>query len=290
MIFSMWSKTKTRIGRSSAPLSVNGTMLTHTGCVRELNEDVVAYRLPARGGSVKEDMLALVADGMGGHAAGEVASALAAETIFNTYFAQNGSPAQRLTASLTNANKAIFDRGQSDPACNGMGTTCTILAIRDDQVFLGHVGDSRAYLLRDGKLRQISEDHSLVGQMVRDGLLTKEQAAKSPDRNIILRSLGNQPRVEPAVFRDGMQLNAGDVLLLCSDGLSDVVTDNVIETATRDLPPFEACQSLIESALTAGAPDNVSVGVFSVSADPTPASDAVRTTRPMVAPVNGAES
>jgi serine/threonine protein phosphatase PrpC len=281
-------RSKSQIAQTSRPLSVTGTMLTNTGCVREHNEDVVAYSIPAINGHAQQDMLALVADGMGGHAAGEVASGIAADTVLRLYYERKGSPTERLTASLTAANQAIYERSQADPACAGMGTTCTVLAISDGIAFLGHIGDSRAYLLHDGRIHQISEDHSLVAQMVRDGTLTEEEAAHSPDRNVILRALGNEARAKPAVWREGLPLSEGDVLLLCSDGLSDVVDDKKIEEIAGSLPPFEACQSLIDAALAAGGPDNVSVGVFAVGASPT-LKEQTRTTRPLPLAVNGGD-
>jgi serine/threonine protein phosphatase PrpC len=275
-----FKRATSKLTKAATPLSITGTMLTDTGCTREHNEDAVAFSLPNSKCSTDTKLLALVADGMGGHAAGEVASSIAAEVVFRLYFVGQGSPTERLFTSLSAANQAIYERAQHDPACLGMGTTCTVLAIHKGAAFLGHIGDSRAYLLRGAHLRQISEDHSLVAQLVRDGSLTKEQAARSPDRNVILRALGNEPRARPTVWREGLPLIAGDGLLLCSDGLSDVVEEREIEAAVRDLPPFEACRTLIDAALAAGGPDNISVGVFSVATCSTPGGD-VRATRPL---------
>jgi serine/threonine protein phosphatase PrpC len=255
-------------------------MLTDTGCVREHNEDAVAYSLPSSGRLAERELVALVADGMGGHAAGEVASSIAADIILRLYFEREGSPTERLSACLGAANRAIYERAQSDPACAGMGTTCTVLAIQGNAAFLGHIGDSRAYLLRRDRLQQISEDHSLVAQLVRDGVLTEEQAAQSPDRNVILRALGNEARAKPTVWREGLPLISGDAVVLCSDGLSDVVEQGRIEEIVRELPPFEACRTLIDAASAAGGPDNISVGVFSVTACTAQGSEA-RTTRPL---------
>jgi PPM family protein phosphatase len=284
-----FKRQKPKVEQASTPLSITGTMLTDTGRVREHNEDTVAYSLPNGGRLAERELLALVADGMGGHLAGEVASSIAADLVLRLYFERQGSPTERLVNCLSSANQAIYERGQSDPACSGMGTTCTVLAVRGNAAFLGHVGDSRAYLLRSGKLQQISEDHSLVAQMVRDGVLTEEQAAHSPDKNVILRALGNEARVKPTVWREGLPLIAGDALVLCSDGLSDVVEKAQIEEIVREKPPFDACQALIDAALAAGGPDNISVGVFAVAADQGPGSE-VRDTRPLSSPPNGALS
>ncbi len=264
----------------SGSLSVSGAMLTHPGLVRQNNEDVVAYVLPDAGeAAAVRGALALVADGMGGHAAGEVASAIAADTIRRLYYARDGAPGDVLQAAFAAANEAIYRRGMADPACAGMGTTCTVLAWRDGAAFLAHIGDSRAYLLRDGRLQQISEDHSLVAQLVRDGALTEEQAAKSPQRHVILRALGTEPIAAPAVWSQGMPLCPGDVFVLCSDGLSDLVDDGTIGGIVGRLAPPEACEALIEAALAAGGRDNVSVGVFAVTATRPRSEDEV-TTRP----------
>jgi protein phosphatase len=267
-----------------APLPVTGTMLSHPGRVRELNEDVVAYALAGEAGTpAGHRTLALVADGMGGHAAGEVASRIAADTVLRLYFELKGSPPEVLAKCLTAANRAIHDHSRTDPRCAGMGTTCTVLALRDGAAFLAHIGDSRAYLLSGGKLRQVSDDHSLVAQLVREGALTEEEAARSPERNVIMRALGTEPLAEPTIWRRGYPLQAGDTFVLCSDGLSDLVDDATIGETVGHLPPFEACQALIDAALTAGGTDNVSVGVFVVGGDRLPP-DGLRATRPVELP------
>lgn len=246
-------------------LAVAGAMLTHPGLVRRNNEDVVACVIPGEGTiAAGRGVLALVADGMGGHAAGEVAAAIAADTVRRLYYEREGSPGGVLKAAFAAADEAIRRRGRSDPACAGMGTTCTALALREDAAFLAHIGDSRAYLLRAGRLRQISEDHSLVARLVREGVLTREQAARSPQRHVILRALGTMPAAEPAVWSQGLPLCAGDVFVLCSDGLSDLVDDRAIGEIAGRLAPAGACAALIEAALAAGGIDNVAVGVLAI--------------------------
>jgi len=265
------------------PLSVTGTMLTHPGCVRQFNEDVVAYVLPTgRDSIIGRGAFALVADGMGGHAAGEVASWIAADAVRRLYYRLDGPPPRVLAKCLAAANRAIYQHSQSDASCAGMGTTCTVLALRDNTAYLSHIGDSRAYLLRDDKLRQISEDHSLVAQLVRDGAMTQDEAARSPQRNIILRALGTEPTARPLIWRKGLPLRAGDVFVLCSDGLSDLVDDSTIAATVTRLAPFEACQALIDAALAAGGTDNVSVGVLVVGQGCS-SPECSRTTRPLAA-------
>jgi protein phosphatase len=257
-------------------------MLGHPGRVRAVNEDVVAYVIPGEndpGGA--RGALALVADGMGGHAAGDVASRIAADTVVRLYYELDGRPADVLARCLGAANREIYERSLSDPDCAGMGTTCTVLAFRDDAAFLAHIGDSRAYLWRDRTLQQISEDHSLVAELVRRGELTPEEASHSPQRHVIVRALGT-PASTPSIWREGMRLLAGDVFVLCSDGLTDLVADATISETVAWLPPFDACRTLVDAALAAGGTDNISVGVFAIGADVPPPEP--RTTRPMPVP------
>ncbi len=250
-------------------LFVRGAMRSDPGCVRANNEDRVACVIPREGDLARgRGLLALVADGMGGHAAGEVASLIAAETVLRVYYEARGTPAERLAAGFAAANQAIRQRSRDDKSCTGMGTTCTALAVCDNQAFLAHIGDSRAYLLREGKIRQISDDDSLVGALVRAGAISADEAGKRPDRNVILKALGTAPLVEPAIWGNGMPLRSGDIFVLCSDGLSDLVDGARIAETARRLPPAGACEALIGAALEAGGHDNVSVGVFAVSDTP----------------------
>jgi serine/threonine protein phosphatase PrpC len=269
---------------SAAPgLRVSGTMLRHPGRVRAVNEDVVAYVIPGENDpGAARGALALVADGMGGHAAGDVASRIAAEMVVRLYYELDGSPADVLARCLAAANEAIYERSLSDPDCTGMGTTCTLLAFRDSVAFLAHIGDSRAYLWRDRTLQQISEDHSLVAELVRRGELTREEAAHSPQRHVIVRALGTTPTSTPSTWREGMPLLAGDVFVLCSDGLTDLVADATISETVARLSPFDACRALVDAALAAGGTDNISVGVFAIGTDAPPPEP--RTTRPMPVP------
>jgi len=147
-----------------------------------------------------------------------------------------------------------------------MGTTCTVLAFRDDQAWLAHIGDSRAYLLRGRTLTQLSEDQTLVAKLVSEGTLTQEEADHSPMHNVILQALGATPHIKPMIGAHGVQLQPGDVWILCSDGVYNMVPDaHMAEIASRMLPQ-EACNALIEAALEAGGHDNASLGIFSVTA------------------------
>lgn len=259
-------------GRKPAPAvrTLRGSMLSHPGLKRALNEDRAAYVLPRPGNGKGDgsDFLAIVADGMGGHAAGEIASAMAIDIVYRTYVTERGAPAATLKKGLRAANAAIYERAQNTPGCRGMGTTCTAVAVRDGRAYLGHVGDSRCYLLRNDSLHQLSEDHSLVSDLVRAGVISAEEGRTHPDRNIILRAIGTKPAVEVAAWSSGLPLKPGDVLLLCSDGLTDGVTDDIIRDILKQgRPPADTCRLLKDAALAAGGDDNITVGVFVAHGD-----------------------
>ncbi|MGD9656812.1 MAG: PP2C family serine/threonine-protein phosphatase [Methylocystis sp.] len=250
---------------NSASWRVVGAMRTDVGRVRSLNEDTVAFVAPAEEDpEAKRGLLALVADGMGGHAAGEVASALAAEVVRRVYFSLDKPPLEALRTAFEAANRAILDYAAKHPDCAGMGTTCTAIAVRDGCLWLAHVGDSRAYILRDGQLTQLSEDQTLHAQLVRDGVLTAEEAEKAPGGNVILQALGTREEISPELWSEGMPLRLGDRFILCSDGLSNLARDADIARIASRHPPREACAALIDAALAAGGHDNISVGVFVV--------------------------
>jgi serine/threonine protein phosphatase PrpC len=168
-----------------------------------------------------------------------------------------------------------------------MGTTCTALALNDGQAWLAHIGDSRAYLVRDGTPTQLSEDQTLVANLVREGKLTKEEAAHSPISNVIVQALGMGPEIEPIIWDKPLALSADDVIVLCSDGLSGELSDDAIADAAGRLPPREACEALIGAALAAGGRDNISVGVLRAALDAEQAPGSGQTTRPMRVPTAG---
>jgi PPM family protein phosphatase len=270
-------------------MQIIGAMRTDPGLVRQLNEDTVAWVKPQdKAIAESHGSLALVADGMGGHAAGEVASALAADVIRRLYYDLNGPVPKVLSAAFTAANRAILEYAAEHPECRGMGTTCTVLAFRDREVWLGHIGDSRAYLLRDGEFIQLSEDQTLVAKLVSDGTLTQEQANHSPMQNVILQALGTSLQMKPIIGAKGLPLEFGDVLVLCSDGVSGLVSDAKIAELAGRLAPQEACDALIAAALGAGGHDNASLGVFSVAEAAEPKSAPEPTTRRIKIPIEAA--
>ena len=272
--------------RSLPAMQIIGAMRTDPGLARELNEDTVAWVTPQdKTIADSRGSLALVADGMGGHAAGEVASALAADVIRRLYYDLEGPVPKVLTSVFAAANRAILEYAAEHPECKGMGTTCTVLAFRDRQAWLGHIGDSRAYILRDRKLVQLSEDQTLVAKLVHDGTLTQEQADRSPMHNVILQALGTSQQIRPMIGAKGLPLEFGDVLILCSDGVSGLVPDAKIAELAGRLPPQEACNALIEAALAAGGHDNASLGVFTVAEAAEPKSAPEPTTRRIKIPI-----
>ncbi|MFA4965296.1 MAG: protein phosphatase 2C domain-containing protein [Thermoleophilia bacterium] len=221
------------------------------GLHRKTNEDAVLAAPP----------LFVVCDGMGGARAGEVASRLAVETL-----AAALAGGRTLLAAAEEANAAVHAQAAADPERSGMGTTLTALTLEGDTAHFVHIGDSRAYVLRAGELEQISEDHSLVGQMVRDGRLTAEEAAVHPHRSILSRALGTEPQARFDEF--AVDLLPGDVLLLCSDGLSGVVPATAIAGGLEHQMPEDAAEELVAAARAAGAPDNISAVVLRFAAAP----------------------
>ena len=204
-----------------------------------------------------------VADGLGGHQGGEVASAAAVEPLAaldGREFPDPGEAAEALATAIREANQAILDRAAGDPSLYGMGTTVTAAAVAGDgQIQLAHVGDSRAYRLREGTLDQLTTDHTVVGELVRRGRLTPDQAATHPERSILTRAVGLDPRV-PVDLPDPLELQAGDQYLLCSDGLTEAVGDDRIAELLSAAPDGQAaCRSLIDAANAAGGPDNITV-------------------------------
>jgi PPM family protein phosphatase len=272
----------TNASTASARLRFDAAMLSNVGAVRVLNEDVVLYATAPEGGpGARRGTLALVADGMGGHAAGEVASSLAAEVVRRVFYELEGSPPTVLTSAFAAANRAILDWAANHPECSGMGTTCTALALTEREAWLAHIGDSRAYLLRNTSLTQLSEDQTLVASLVREGRLSKEEAEHSPVSNVITQALGMGPEIEPIIWQKPLALLADDVIVLCSDGLSGAVSDAAIADIAGRLAPGEACEALIAAALAAGGHDNISVGVLRVAVESEQTAGSGRTTRPM---------
>jgi protein phosphatase len=232
------------------------TGLSHAGRKRRHNEDSYVIEPP----------LFAVADGMGGARAGEVASGLAAAALKEP--GEDGaSGEERVAALIREANRRVFRRAAEDQEAAGMGTTMTVALVESDRVAIGHVGDSRAYLVRDGRLEQLTDDHSLVAELVRSGRLTPEEAEIHPQRSVITRAVGTEPDVDVDTF--SVQGNSGDLFLICSDGLTDMVDEGAILQAVErnrgDLD--ETAKALVGAANRGGGEDNITVVVFELSGD-----------------------
>jgi protein phosphatase len=238
--------------------------LTDVGLKRSHNQDSFAVLLASDEDHWrKQGHVFLVADGMGAHAVGELASELAASIIPLTYHKYTeGSAAEALTKAFTEANASIHARGQQNREFQGMGTTGTMLVLRPEGAWVGHVGDSRVYRLRDGKIEQLSFDHSLLWEMAKR-LKVKPENLQGVPSNVIIRSLGPDADVQPDV-EGPHPLRDGDAFLLCSDGLSGQVSDREIGVIANLLPADEACRFLIDLANLRGGPDNITVVIARV--------------------------
>jgi PPM family protein phosphatase len=227
-----------------------------TGRKRRRNEDSYVVAPP----------LFAVADGMGGAQAGEVASKLAAAALEETDPATL-SGSERLVSLIQEANRRVYERSSSDPATSGMGTTMTVALVEADGVTIGHVGDSRAYLVRDGKLEQLTEDHSLVNELLKSGKLSPQEAELHPQRSVITRAVGTDPDVDVDAFV--VEASEGDIFLLCSDGLTDMVgDDDILDTVERHREDLDrATKALVSAANRGGGEDNITVVAFAIAAD-----------------------
>lgn len=225
------------------------------GSVREHNEDSYLVKTP----------LFVVADGMGGHEAGEVASNIAVTTM-EAHAPKSTSP-EALAAAVIKANEAVLRGAQDGTGKPGMGTTLTAAFVFEDEATIAQVGDSRAYLLHDGQLQRITRDHSLVADLIEQGRLTEAEARFHPQRSVITRALGSDPHMQPDLYT--LHIEEGDRLLLCSDGLCSMISDEDIEEILLDNPaPAHACDALVEEAIIAGGLDNVTVIVIDPLGDP----------------------
>ncbi len=244
---------------------VDHAAATHTGRVRRLNEDSHLAAPP----------LFVVADGMGGARAGEIASRLCIE-VFGELRGGGGEPEDLLRRTIEEANRRIHRQAAEDPAAAGMGTTVTAAMVGDDAVAFGHVGDSRAYVHREGIFQQLSDDHSLVGELVRRGALSQADAESHPQRSVITRALGTEPEIEVDTW--SVEPKAGDIFLLATDGLTGMVSDGAIADILEVHGALaDAAQQLVGAANRAGGEDNVTAVLFRVGDEttvvPEPAAD-----------------
>jgi len=248
----------------SKQLRLDVAQLTDVGRKRSHNEDNMAYVTPQDTQVVtKKGSLFIVADGMGGHAAGEIASELAVETISNAYYQDdNENVATALLYAIKRANTLIHQRSAENMLRSGMGTTCVAMVICGNVAYIANVGDSRAYIVHGGQIKQVSQDHSWVAEQVRAGLLTEDQARSHAQRNVITRCLGTQTEVEVDIFAEVVEEH--DTVVLCTDGLSGLVNDAELCTIVEQYAPQESVYHLVERANEHGGPDNITAIVVRV--------------------------
>jgi PPM family protein phosphatase len=247
------------------PFSVSASLITDCGCVRDLNEDCCQFVQPSDPDLLsRKGVLIVVADGMGGCQAGEVASRIAVETVARAYYTSDGEPGTALADAFREANSEIYRFSHLREELSGMGTTCTALAIQGRVAHSAHVGDSRLYLVRSGWIYQMTEDHSMVKELIKQGVLTPDAARHHVDRNIILRALGSRATIEVATWDQPLPVRAGDRFVLCSDGLHDAITDEEIRLATESELVEVACETLVATARGRGGNDNITVAIARV--------------------------
>lgn len=239
---------------------LKSVLVTDQGNARATNEDsgriasqTEGKKLPERG------CLLVVADGIGGNAAGEVASKIAADTIVQEYFKRDSSPLDDLEASFQLANDSIFEKSITDKFLRGMGTTCTALVVTAQAVFFAHVGDTRAYLLKDGKVLQLTSDHTYVNDLVKKGVIDKSDAKTHPRRNVLTKAMGLQPDIPFDSGEIKQRFEIGDRLLICSDGLVEYLDDDELAKISAGNSVFTAAVNMVDVALRRGGHDNITV-------------------------------
>lgn len=238
---------------------------TDPGCVREINEDSMRVVRPSDAAELaNHGVLAVVCDGMGGHEAGEIASRLALEAFLRCASNGDRDPGAMLVRCVEAGNAAVFEAAQRDARLAGMGTTCTGLLVRGGVAWCAHVGDSRCYMVRNGEIFLMTEDHSAVMELVRRGVITREEARHHPEKNVISRALGSHKRVAVSSWPRPMALRPGDRFLVCSDGLYDLVDDQEICQVLGSRDAQSACDTLVLMARDRGGFDNISVAVLSL--------------------------
>ena len=244
--------------------------LSDVGCRRENNEDSFSYWEPDDDALFERaGRLAVVADGMGGHEGGQVASRLAVEVVVEAYAgsfsgAMQPNPQECLQHAFAEAHREIQQQALSNANLNGMGTTCTAFSVVGNGLHFAHIGDSRLYLLTEGKLRILTRDHTLVARWVENGVVRPEDAEKHPQKHVLTAALGVAEEVQPDFPKELLSLRKGDALLLCTDGLWGQVEQNEIQEALASQPPRKACGSLMKMAKDRGGPDNITLQIMRI--------------------------
>lgn len=238
--------------------------VSETGPVRDHNEDSIAFSFPEND---KHNLIAVVADGMGGHNAGEVASKMACDLLLD-YCLKNWkqhAPEKLLHKAFMKAHQKIVETGNSNSEQKGMGTTATSVIIQQDVCYIGHIGDSRVYLLRNGSLLQLSKDHTLVNQMYESGDITEKERDHHPMKNVLLQALGTTPTIQPQIPSDGWAISEGDRLFLCSDGVYDALSEEDIKDLLLMKQPEFVLECLSTAATSRNVSDNFSALLIDIS-------------------------
>ncbi len=261
MFWKNWFSARREDGERPSPSGdLRAIVISDVGMVRKTNEDAGLFVRPA---TIEErtskGCLAIVADGMGGHAAGEVASQMAVDIVSKTYFEREEAAEESLFFAMTKANRSIWQLAGKNEIYKGMGTTCTALVIFHTQLYLAHAGDSRAYLLKNGQLFRLSTDHTYVQNLVDQGVITPDEAEKHPERNVLTRAMGTRARFEPDIVSIAHKFDDEDRLLICSDGLYDYLSGEEIAQMLLRAPLREAARQLVELAKQRGGHDNITV-------------------------------
>jgi PPM family protein phosphatase len=249
-------------------MTIDFASLSDRGRVRLNNEDACGQFVPTTEDQLNDmGAVFVVADGMGGHRGGEIASRIAVRTIL-AFYSANGDEdrSQALTRAFREANTTILQESVADSTLFGMGTTCTAVALHRGRAYFAHVGDSRAYLMRGRQLTQLTRDHSIVGEMVRSGIISDEDARNHPKRNVITRSLGAQEDIAADTQAAPLALEVGDRFLICSDGLTTYLADPDIAEILDGSEPEDACKKMVKMANSLGGRDNITVMVVAVEA------------------------
>jgi protein phosphatase len=238
--------------------------VSETGPARDHNEDSIAFSFPEND---KQNLIAVVADGMGGHNAGEVASKMACDLLLDYCLKnwQEQAPEKLLQKAFMTAHQKIVEAGNSNSDQKGMGTTATSVIIRKNVCYIGHIGDSRVYLFRNGTLKQLSTDHTLVNQMFESGEITEIERDHHPMKNVLLQAFGTTPTIQPQIPPEGWTINEGDRLLLCSDGVYDVLNEGDINDLLLMKQPEFVLECLSSAATSRNVSDNFSALLIEIS-------------------------
>ncbi|MFC1859772.1 Stp1/IreP family PP2C-type Ser/Thr phosphatase [Thermodesulfobacteriota bacterium] len=239
---------------------------SHPGMRKAENEDALAYFSPEEGRQHKKGLLLALADGMGGRRGGAIASKIAVELLMEEYYKDyfNSIP-DSLQQAFFKVNTEVIAKGQADWNLEGMATTLTAVVLKDDKLYYAHVGDSRAYIIYNTEILPLTEDHSYVASLVKAGAITEEQALTHPQANIITKAIGISPELSIDISREHLNLQQGQYILICCDGLYKVVPEKELLEIVNEYPkPDVACEKLVEKANEYGGPDNITVLVARV--------------------------